>query len=434
MPFDAVTGVFSYPDDLDPVQAAEAGLPFTPQWWKDFADAFVAAVNSMSVPYGTPAADCRVGAYTMSPAGIFQVVQIVSGVHQWVDMTTGTPPSLAAYALAANVLALSGGTVTGTVNIGSTASGRVVLKPGSVVRPGWIEWYKTDGTTRMGYMGWSTDNISMISENGAQFTLNGGTIWTSANDGAGSGLDADTIDGIQGAAIVRSVNAQTPDASGAVTISMTKASVGLGNVDNTSDANKPISTATQTALDGKQGLDATLTALAGLTGAADRLPYFNGTDTAALAPFTAYARTLLDDASASAARATLGLGTAAVGNSGPGQGLDADTIDGIQGAEIVRSVNGYAPSSGAVTIPGIVTVDPGTAASQTSYTVGHQLLAFMGPNVYANNYSVALYNNGGTIGVASVGGTVMPGTWRMRGMNVLALDGSSATALFQRVA
>ena len=33
---------------------------------------------------------------------------------------------------------------------------------------------------------------------------------------------------------------------------VTKTQVGLGNVDNTSDANKPISTATQTALDGKQ--------------------------------------------------------------------------------------------------------------------------------------------------------------------------------------
>ena len=37
--------------------------------------------------------------------------------------------------------------------------------------------------------------------------------------------------------------------TGAVTL--TKADVGLGNVDNTSDANKPISTATQTALNGK---------------------------------------------------------------------------------------------------------------------------------------------------------------------------------------
>lgn len=36
---------------------------------------------------------------------------------------------------------------------------------------------------------------------------------------------------------------------------VTKAQVGLSNVDNTSDANKPISTATQTALDGKAAAD-----------------------------------------------------------------------------------------------------------------------------------------------------------------------------------
>jgi hypothetical protein len=39
---------------------------------------------------------------------------------------------------------------------------------------------------------------------------------------------------------------------------LSKSDVGLGNVDNTSDLNKPISTATQTALDGKEPADATL--------------------------------------------------------------------------------------------------------------------------------------------------------------------------------
>jgi hypothetical protein len=45
--------------------------------------------------------------------------------------------------------------------------------------------------------------------------------------------------------------AVTDGGTGATTASAARTNLGLGNVDNTSDANKPISTATQTALDGK---------------------------------------------------------------------------------------------------------------------------------------------------------------------------------------
>lgn len=49
------------------------------------------------------------------------------------------------------------------------------------------------------------------------------------------------------------------------TMGLVKADVGLGSVDNTADADKPVSTATQAALDGKQNSDSDLSAIAALS-------------------------------------------------------------------------------------------------------------------------------------------------------------------------
>ena len=65
-----------------------------------------------------------------------------------------------------------------------------------------------------------------------------------------------------------------------------------------------------------QPLDAGLTSISGLTTSADKMIYTTASDTYAVADLTTAGRALLDDADATAQRATLGLGTASTSNTG----------------------------------------------------------------------------------------------------------------------
>lgn len=85
-------------------------------------------------------------------------------------------------------------------------------------------------------------------------------------DGAGSGLDADLLDGNSSAAFATAGHDHTGT---------------------------------------YQPLDSELTALAGLTSAADKLPYFTGSGTAALADLTTFGRSIIDDADAASVRGTI---------------------------------------------------------------------------------------------------------------------------------
>ena len=131
--------------------------------------------------------------------------------------------------------------------------------------------------------------------------------------------------------------------------------------------------ATARATLGAQQADATLTALAGLTTATNKLPYFTSADTSAVTDFTAFARNLLDDADAAAARVTLGLASGATTTVGTIATQNANSvtitggsITGITDLAVTDGGTGASTAAGARTNLGLGSA--ATATLQTSTT------------------------------------------------------------------
>ncbi|EPY8428864.1 hypothetical protein ACXG8O_004064, partial [Citrobacter youngae] len=92
-----------------------------------------------------------------------------------------------------------------------------------------------------------------------------------------------------------------------------------------------------------QALDATLTALAGLTTGANKLPYFNGNDTAALTDLTQVGRDIIGKSTIADILTYLGL-------------VDASGIVGrLVNIQVITSTRQYLPTTGARRIISILT-------------------------------------------------------------------------------
>lgn len=101
----------------------------------------------------------------------------------------------------------------------------------------------------------SSDNIT-ITSSGSTITIGGGTYSEATNtkNGLMSSTDKAKLDNIESGAQVNSITGVKGNAEGSYrtgNVNITPTNIGLGNVDNTSDLSKPISKATQEALDGK---------------------------------------------------------------------------------------------------------------------------------------------------------------------------------------
>jgi hypothetical protein len=191
-----------------------------------------------------------------------------------------------------------------------------------------------------------------------------------------------------------------------------------------------------------QDVDATLTALSGVSTAADTLIYATGEDTFGTTTLTSQARLLLDDADASTMRTTLGLGTAATSAASAFQSAD-DNLTRLSGQS--------APSNGQLLIGNassgysIATITAGDGISITngngSITIASDSgldLTALGSDIIGdtdNTYDLGSSTSAfasAYITTATISSLNISSTDKVRNLNADTLDGEEASA-FQDV-
>ena len=278
------------------------------------------------------------------------------------------------------------------------AAGDVVMPEEAKIAEGWLvevpprqywNWMQNRTDVNLAYIfqrGVPEWDISVEYLANKSFVVYNGIIYKSILTGVGKNPESQTSYWVRAfrdwSAIGQAVDGLTPAAdrfvyyTGASTAALaTVTSFARSILDDTSAAD------VRTTI-GAQASDATLTAVAGVTTAANKLIYFTGVDTAAATDLSAFGRSLIDDANASAARTTLGLASGATTDVGTMATQNANSVSitggsitGITDLAITDGGTGASTAEGARSNLGLGTAAIANVTTSNTDTTAGRLMA-----------------------------------------------------------